>query len=86
MPQKQPSVVMWQGLGILSPKGIVLEAYGESSKFVLDKHKAAPKGSRLVLVTARLEHVSARKIASDGDFKLGIVPSRKLSRRTSKRD
>lgn len=85
MDKKPPAVVMWQGLGILSPKGIVLEAYGESSKFVLDKHRAAPKGSRLVLVTARLEHVSARKIAADGDFKLGIVPSKKPTRRTSKR-
>jgi len=83
MVKKQPTVVMWQGLGILSPKGIILEGYGEHSKFVLDKHKAAPKGSRLVLITARLEHVSQRQIASGGDFKLGIVPSKKLPRRTT---
>jgi hypothetical protein len=55
-------VVMWSGLGIISPKGLFLEAYGEISEFVLQKYEQSPRGSRLVIVTARLEKVSKKQV------------------------
>lgn len=70
---KLPDVTMWQGLGIISPAGLFLEAYGERSEYVLDQHKASPKGSQLVLVTARLEKISTRQIRKAGKIKLGFV-------------
>jgi hypothetical protein len=64
-PQELPT---WHGVGILSRRSrrVVLEAYDDST-YALAKFEAIPpeiRGSRLVLVTARLTPLTKRQLAS----------------------
>jgi len=66
---KTPSLIMWRGFAILSPSGMFLE--GRATR--LEALKSAPKSSRLVLVTARLERVTRRQIIESREEDLGIL-------------
>jgi hypothetical protein len=71
--RKQPSVLMWQGIGILSRQGKIIEAYADGSYAEAKFSLYHPKGSRLVLVTARLENVTKKQAQQAGV--LGLVRS-----------
>jgi hypothetical protein len=63
--RKSPDVVMWRGVGILSPKHLVLETWADGD-YALAKFEAYhPRGARLVLVTARLERVTKKQICDE---------------------
>ena len=79
--KRMPKVVMWRGLGLLSPRGLFLEAYGEVSEYALNRLLAgSPAGSRLVAVAALLEPTTARKVRRMGEVKLGIANPPKKGR------
>ena len=74
-----PDLIMWRGVGILSPKGSYLECHTDAPDVdkrtrlvtragihVVERFRSGwyPKGSRLVLVTARVERATKRQIAS----------------------
>jgi hypothetical protein len=68
------STIGWSGCGILSPKGIFLEAWGGHSAYVLQKFDGLPRdfcrGHQLVRVTAKLERISRSQLVrqcSGGD-------------------
>jgi hypothetical protein len=71
--QKMPEVVVWRGLGILSPQGVILDGYAADGARVLKKLESYPPGSRLVHVLARLERVTRRQVAETRGEDLGIV-------------
>lgn len=85
LPKRMPKMVMWRGLGLLSPRGLFLEAYGEVDEHVLNRLLAgSPAGSRLVVVAARLEPVTVRKVREMGEVELGIAsPPRSRKGRSS---
>jgi hypothetical protein len=73
---------MWRGLGKISPEGIYLEAYGDGVLFdqAVQEHWSSPAGSRLVMVTARLEEVTPELVGEVGDLEMGFVRSGKAGR------
>jgi hypothetical protein len=75
---RKPLVTMWRGLGTISPKGIYLEAYGALSDYAIQKYRLSPAGSRLVMVTARLEEVTPEQVDEAGDLQMGFVRSGKV--------
>jgi hypothetical protein len=62
------AIVKFEGFGILSRKGVVLEAYSDDFKYALARLNVLNLGiprtmrSRLVKVTAVLEKLSAKQI------------------------
>ena len=50
--------VRWSGWGIISPKGLCLEAVKERSSYIVEKLEGRPRGSRLVRVQATLTPVT----------------------------
>ena len=71
---REPSVRMWRGYGVVSPKGLFLEAWSARSEYVVNQLRERPKGSRLVLITARLEKISVGQFRTDrSNSELGFV-------------
>lgn len=68
--KRSPSVVMWRGFGILSRLGKVLEAYDDGDYALAKFERYHSRGSRLVLVTARLDPLTRRQCRNE---KGGIV-------------
>lgn len=66
----------WLGIGIISPKGLFLEAIGAHSDFILRKLKECPKGSRLVRVEAVLKPLTKAAYRKAGRLKYGFRPKR----------
>jgi hypothetical protein len=80
-----PDVVMWRGIGILSPTGIILDGWAKNGDHILNRLECSPRGSRLVHIVARLEHMTKRQVAEERDDGLGIVsPEAPFSRKISK--
>lgn len=52
---------MWRGFGILSRLGKVVEAYDDGDYTLGKFERYHSRGSRLVLVTARLERVTRKQ-------------------------
>lgn len=80
-PERATSVVMWRGFGVVSPAGLSLEGWGARSASVLERFFQAPRGSRLVMITARLETVTRRQFEEAGEEGLGFVDAEKEDRR-----
>jgi len=72
-PRTSPEVVVWRGLGILSPRGISLDGWAARGDRVLRRLKCSPHGSRFVRIVARLEYVTGQQVARMRDDGLGIV-------------
>lgn len=71
--KKIPSVVMWMGFGVVSPRGLYLEAYAEGGEYVLRRLEDCPRGHRFVVVTARLERATRRQIREAEGVRLGFA-------------
>ena len=52
------SSTRWSGFGIISPKGLFLEAISERSSYIVKLLESRPKRSRLVKVQATLTPVT----------------------------
>jgi hypothetical protein len=83
--KKLPDGVMWRGPGVLSPRGLYLECLATGSEQLLHRLRESPRGSRLVMVTARLERVTSRQVCKImEEVELGITsPPRSRKGRSS---
>jgi hypothetical protein len=72
---------MWIGVGIVSPAGMFLKGYATTSDFVLERLTEAPKGDRLVFVTARLETITKRQFLEMNNTNLGFILPEKTKTR-----
>lgn len=71
---KKEESAEWVGFGIISPKGLFLEAIGERSEYILARLDQAPKGSQLVMVTAQLERMSRTAFRKFPKTEFGFIP------------
>lgn len=77
---KKRMVAEWVGFGIISPKGLFLEAIGQKSEYILKRLEQSAKGSRLVVVTAQLERVSKAEFRKSTKTEFGFTPQWRVVR------
>jgi hypothetical protein len=64
----------WTGIGIISPKGLFLEAIGEHSDYILRQLEERPRGSRLVMIEARLKPITKSEYRKLAGRQFGLHP------------